>query len=187
MKRRSIIHWALAGLLTIVATVAARATVLVPADLGELVRGSQAVVHGRVVETRAVWADGRRRVDTLVTIEALGYFKGSFGPEVTFRVPGGQMGRYRSVMVGAPVFTEGDEVVLFLNARGPSVPYVLGLSQGVFRVIDDPQTSGKVVLPPPVIAGVSIEPVKRGDSARRPMSLERFGDEVRKLTGGGAR
>lgn len=187
VKPRSISHYAAAGLISLVAASAARATVLVPAELGDLVRGSQAVVHGRVVETRAVWADGRRRVDTLVTLEVLGYFKGNFGPDVTFRVPGGTIGRYRSVMIGAPVFNEGDEVVLFLGARGPSMPYVLGLSQGVFRVIDDPQKGGKIVLPPPLVVGVAVEPVRRGDTARRPMPLEGFGDEVRALAGGGAR
>lgn len=182
--------WRAQSLVTVGALVAAvsaaRATVILPADLGDLVRGSQAIVHGRVVEVRAVWADGRRRVETLVMLEAEDYLKGNFGETVTVRVPGGQIGRYRSVMVGAPVFTAGDEVVLFLSARGPSIPYVLGLSQGVFRVVDDPPTHGKLVMPPPVVAGVEARPVRRGDAARRPIPLERFSAEVRALAAGGA-
>ena len=171
----------------VAAVPAVRATVLVPADLGDLVRGSQAIVHGRVVDVTAEWADGRRRIDSLVTIEAEQYLKGDFGERVTFRVPGGRIGRYRSVMVGAPSFAEGDEVVLFLGASGPSIPYVLGLSQGVFRVIEDPQTNARLVVPPPVVAGVDVQPVRRGDSGRRPMPLDRFADEVRALASGGTR
>ena len=166
---------------------AARATVLVPAELGELVRESQAIVHGRVVDVTAVWADGRRRIDSLVTLEVDEYLKGDFGAQVTIRVPGGQIGRYRSVMVGAPSFAEGDEVVLLLGARGPSIPYVLGLSQGVFRVVEDPQTRARVVVPPPLAAGVDVQAVKRGDGARRPLPLDRFTADVRALVAGGPR
>ena len=165
-----------------------RATVLLPADLGVLVRGAQAVVHGRVTAVRAGWTDGRRRIDSFVTVTADEYFKGDFGPIVTFRVPGGQIGRYRSIMVGAPVFHEGDDVVLFLNARGPSIPYVLGLSQGVFRVVTDPRSSAPLVTPPALLAGTVETAVTRGDAARRPMPLAAFGAEVRRLAaGGGAR
>jgi len=160
------------------------ATVLLPADLGELVRGSQAIVHGRVTGVRAEWAGGRRRIDSFVTVEATEYFKGDFGRAVTFRVPGGEIGRYRSVTVGAPVFREGDEVVLFLGARGPSVPYVLGLSQGVFRVVADPATGRRLVTPPALVAGVEPAAVRRGEAGRRPIDLASFGDAVRGLAAG---
>jgi len=96
---------ALIGLLILeVAVAQVRATVLLPADLAALVRGSQAVVHGRVVNVRAAWADGRRRIESFVTVEVVEYFKGDLGGRVTIRVPGGQIGRYRSVTVGAPTF-----------------------------------------------------------------------------------
>ena len=38
--------------------------------------------------------------------------------ETVLRVPGGQVGRYRRLMVGARV-REGEEVVLFLKGRAP--------------------------------------------------------------------
>ena len=41
------------------------------------------------------------------------------------------MGRYRSVMPGAPAFTEGEEIVLFLTADAARTAHVLGLGQGV--------------------------------------------------------
>jgi hypothetical protein len=172
-------------MVVIAAGVATRATVLVPADLGELTRGSRAVLHGRVVEVQAQWTAGRRRIESLVTVAVVAYFKGELGRTVTFRVPGGQIGRYRSVTVGAPVFREGDEVVLFLAARGPSVPYVLGLSQGVFRVVSDPRTARRQVTPPALLAGDAAVAVVRGDVTRRPIDLALFGDAVRRLAAEG--
>jgi hypothetical protein len=52
-------------------------------------------------------------------------------------VPQGQVGRYRRILVGAPDFTVGEEVLLFLNARPPTIPTVFGLNQGVRRLRGD--------------------------------------------------
>ena len=78
----------------------AQATVVVPADLGELSRDALAIARGRVVALDARWTDDRRRVETLVTLEAESYLKGALGPVVQFRVPGGRLGRYRSIRRG---------------------------------------------------------------------------------------
>ena len=170
---------AFAAIVVVVSAAAARATVVLPADLSDLVQGSTAIVHGRVTDVRAEWADGRRRIDSYVTVAVATYLKGSLGPTVTFKVPGGEMGAYRSIMVGAPTFSAGEEVILFLGSRGPSVPYVLGLSQGVFRVIADPATSGRLVVPPALVAGEG--KVVRGDPARRTPTIEQFAADVRAL------
>ncbi|PYR26043.1 MAG: hypothetical protein DMF98_10240, partial [Acidobacteria bacterium] len=68
------------------------------------------------------------------TLEVERYLKGSLGDSLEFRVPGGEFGRFRSVVVGAPEFAVDERIVVFLGAKGPAIPYVLGLSQGVFRV-----------------------------------------------------
>jgi len=158
---------------------AARATVLIPADFPELVTGSRAIVHGRVVDVRAQTTGDRRSIETLVTLTAVEHLKGSLGPTVTFKVPGGQIGRYRRVLVGAPVFGRGDEVIVFLGGRGPSIPYLYGLSQGVFRVARGGD-GRDVVTPPPIMArGVGAERVVRGDPARRPVPVDEFARKVR--------
>jgi len=160
------------------------ATVVVPTDLGELSGDALVIARGRVVALDARWSGDRRRVETLVTLEAERYLKGAFGPVLQFRVPGGRIGRYRSVLVGAPEFLVGQRVVVFLGARGPAVPYVLGLGQGVFRVV--PGAGGWVVTPP-VILPASGGPARivRGDPARRPMPLADFESRVRALAGVG--
>jgi hypothetical protein len=156
----------------------AGATVYVPTDFREMVTLSRFIVHGRVVDVRSDPTPDRRTIVTHVTVAIADALKGTPGEEVTFRVPGGQVGRYRRIVVGAPQFERGDEVVLFLSARGPSIPYVFGLSQGVYRVS---RASGRaVVLPPAIMArGAQAERVVRGDPARRPLPLEDFARDVR--------
>lgn len=150
-----------------------RATTIVPADLTILVAESRAIVNGRVIQVRA-GVDGEGRIERLVTIGVSRYFKGDLGPEVTFKVPGGQVGRIRTVVVGAPEYEEGQDIVVFLGARGPSVPYVLGLGQGLFRVVFDAQTATRIVVPPPLEAGLVEQSVARGDTARRPLVFDAF-------------
>jgi hypothetical protein len=165
------------------------ATVLVPAEFHEIVNGSQVIVHGRVVDVQSDWTEDRFRIETMVTLEAGAYFKGGPGERVTFRVPGGTIGRYRSLMVGAPEFRVGDEVVMFLRSEGPSVPHVFGLSQGVFRIRRELRSGRRVVVPPALMASSDApQAVRRGAANRRPVPLETFRAQVRTaMNGGGVR
>ncbi|MEN3338432.1 MAG: hypothetical protein V7647_2108 [Acidobacteriota bacterium] len=166
--------------LVIVCASAVRATVLIPAEFREIVSGSEIIVYGRVVDVHAEWADDRRQIDTVVSLEAATYLKGGPGELVTFKVPGGQIGRYRNMMVGAPEFHTGEEAVVFLSARGPSVAHVFGLNQGVFRVHVDARTGARVVMPPVLMAtGDDPELVTRGAVDRAPLPLETFAATVR--------
>ena len=164
-------------------TARADATTLVPADLGELARDAGAIVRGRVTETAVQWTGDRRSIETVVTIETEASLKGSLGASVRFVVPGGSLGRYRRILVGAPEFSVGQHVVVFLGWRGPSFPYLLGLGQGVFRVEAD-RDRGWLVTPPPIVPPSSgTVGIVRGDPARRPMPLAEFEQRVRELAG----
>lgn len=161
-------------------TGAVGATVIIPAEFREIVGGSELIVVGRVVDVRAEWADGRRRIDSYVTMEVASTIKGRAAATVTFLVPGGRIGRYRSVMIGAPVFAPGDEAVLFLDATDSAVPYVFGLNQGVYRVRVDARSGDRMVVPPaPLARSASPEVVRRGSPLRRPLPLDAFTAEVR--------
>jgi hypothetical protein len=160
-------------------TRAVRATVLLPAEFREIVEGSHLIVYGHVSDAEPELSDDRKRIDTVVTFEVSTYLKGSAGATLTFRVPGGQIGRYRSVTVGAPVFQSGDEAVLFLRQPEAGVPHVFGLNQGVFRVQREARTERRMVMPPLMSRGEAPESVIRGARSRRPMSLEAFGAQVK--------
>src|SRR5262245_16900331 len=129
----------------LLATSAASATVIVPAEFSEIVQGSQIIAYARIVDARPEWVDGRRWIDTVVTADVVTYLKGGSDRTLTFKVPGGRLGRYRSVVVGAPVFAAGDEAILFLKTRGDELPDVFGLNQGVFRVVIDSRTGERMV------------------------------------------
>lgn len=174
----------IALLLTLPASL--RATVLVPIEFRELVTVSSTIVHGRVVDVRADWVDGRRAIDTFLTIDADEYLKGGPGETVTVRVPGGQMGRYRTIFVGAPEFQRGDEVILFLRGNVSSGAFIVGLSQGAFRVA--PDRSGRRMVTAPVLMGKpgdQHEAVLRGDVSRRPLAVDAFRDLVKRVMAGG--
>lgn len=172
----------LAVFLACSAGVVARATVLVPADLAELVSDATAIVHGRVVEVRAEWTAGRRGIESYVTLAAATYLKGDLGGRVTVRTPGGRLGAYRSIIVGGPTFREGDEVILFLGSRGPSFPFLVGFSQGVYRVLTDAETGQRTVIPPALLAPGG-EPLRlvRGDGRRPAPTIERFAADIRAI------
>lgn len=171
-----------AVLITIVLSLvsaASRATVVLPADLSELSRDAVAIARGRIVAVEPQWKDGRRGIETLVTLDTETYLKGGLGSVVQFRVPGGSLGRFRSIVVGAPQFAIGQRVILFLGSRGPTVPYVLGLSQGVFRLVQSAQGNW-IVTPPPIVPAAD-GPIVRGTLSVRPSLLADFERQVRAL------
>jgi hypothetical protein len=175
-------------LMLIVAALAgtgAGATVLVPADLGELSREADLVAHGRVVSVEARQSEESRRVERVITLEVEQVIKGGARQVVSFVSPGGELGRYRTVMVGAPEFVAGEEVVVFLRVAPGRGAHVLGLSQGVYRVA----TLGagqRLVLSPVVGEAHGHEPVRveRGVPGSRTMALADFVRAVRAAAGG---
>jgi hypothetical protein len=173
-------RFALLALLALV-PVALNATVILPIEFRELVTTTPVIVHGHVTDVRSALVDGRRSVETFVTVAADEYLKGDLGEHITFMVPGGEVGRYRTVFIGAPAFTTGDEVVLFLRTRRAALPFIVGLSQGAYRVVADRQTGRRMVTVPIVMGKEGSEPetVVRGAAARRPLPIEAFRAAVR--------
>lgn len=154
----------------------ARATVVAPLALDELVAGADVIAIGRVtylLERRA--ADGR--VETRVSMGAVTLLKGSSREAIEFSVPGGRVGRYRTIVPGAPALRERDEVAVFLRQPPSGSLVVVGFSQGVMPVLRDPVTSEALVMAPPS-SSPGVARVTRGDPGRRPVSLPAFAREI---------
>lgn len=163
----------LAFALTLLLHGSVSATTFAPTDFRDLVTGAAAIVHGRVMATRADWADGRAHIATFVTMEIEQYLKGDLGRSLEIRVPGGELGRYRDIVIGAPKLAIGDDVILFLSTRGGGRPHVFGLMLGVFRVRHD---GGQAfVSPAPAMAtdGTSRR-IVRGSRAQAPVAMASF-------------
>jgi len=62
---------------------------------------------------------------------------------------------------------------------GPSIPHVLGLNQGVFRLIR--AADGWIVTPPAALPAAGSVRIVRGDPSRRPLPLAEFEQRVRAL------
>src|SRR5262249_55709368 len=109
-------------------------------DVVALTRASQCVVRARVTSVSSQRSPSGR-ITTSVELEPWA------GPDVqTLRmfIPGGVVGEIGQRVEGAPSFAAGEEVVLFLAARGSSYQPV-GLGQGVWRV--DRSTGAELVRP----------------------------------------
>ena len=152
----------------------AGAITVAPLTFTELVHASALVLYVRVSDVRGQWTEDRQGIESVVTADVLSVFKGSPGATVTLTLPGGQVGRYRNVLPGAPSLSTGDLAVVFLTARGPRLPITTGLTQGVYRVTVDARTG--VVVAPPILdgAGDGNSRIVRGDPQRKPMGLAAF-------------
>ena len=157
-----------------------QAITLSPITFEQLVEEATAVVYARVSHVRGRWTADRRGIESVVTLDALRYLKGNLGEDVELRVPGGEAGGMLQVLPGAPVLREGDLVVAFLGARGPAMPTLVGLSQGLFRVAVDARSGTALVTPPPLKASVAGK-IVRGAAERRALTLDVFTTEVRSL------
>ena len=171
-------------LLVCVGVVPGRTTILAPMDLAELAAGARTIVYGRVVDTHAALIDGR--TETAVTLGVPAYLKGEGGREIRFSVPGGQIGRYRTVVVGAPVLRPGDEVVVFLRGDHSERLSVVGFSQGVLRVVRASAGATPMVLSPPFDRDGRARRVARGEATKRFVPLATLVEDVRLLTVGAA-
>lgn len=163
------------------ATLRVSATIVAPVDLSQLVRDAHTVVFGRVADVSCVHVAGRFS-DSLVTLTPVTVLKGEVGSAVVFRVPGGESGRFRTVVVGAPVLDEGDEVVVFLAGDPPRVPHLVGFSQGLLPVIRD--DAGRAILLVPPAAPSPGERVTTGGGAARVMTVPTFTEHVRAILDG---
>lgn len=118
----------------------ARATVMLEASIDDLARESDTVVLGKVRSTEGRLSGDGKRIFTYVTVEVAEAWKGEPGKTVEVRVPGGVHGEFGQIVQGAPRFTGGEEVVIFLRrvSAGSQLFQVSGLAQGKLRVEREP-------------------------------------------------
>lgn len=167
---------------------AAWATTLLRAGVPELTRVSDAIVRGRVLEQKSHWTGDGRQIVTDVQIQVDQALKGAPGQWVTVRQPGGQVGDIGQRVSGLATFRTGEEVVVFLQKRGP-VHVVAGLAQGKFHL--DRLQDGSVRATPDSTAGAEvIDPRshQKVTPARSPVALGQLEAEIQKaLQPAGAR
>ena len=151
------------------------ASLIIPAGFREIVSEAGTIVRGRVTDVRAIDA-GDNGIETIATVAVDSLLKGPPIQFVAVRVPGGVIGRYRQVMVGAPTLRVGQHAVFFLKRGADDAWRPIGLTQGIYRVQADPVTR-RLVVQPPVVAGLTAAaagPIARGDARRKSMAVTEF-------------
>jgi hypothetical protein len=159
------------------------ATEIVPMDFREAVADASLIVRGHVTDVRGIAEP--TGVSTVVTVAVDLVLKGQAEDFISVRVPGGTIGRYRYVFVGAPTFSVNEQAV-FLLKRGPdNALRPVGLSQGIYEV-RAASGGGPPVIAPPLVAPhtASTGQVVRGDSRRKLMSVGEFESLVRLVMAG---
>ena len=112
----------------------ASATTMLRADLPELARTADTIVHGTVRRVESRWSGDGRRIVTDVEIQVSEALKGQASGSVLVTQPGGRVGDIGQKVSGLASFTPGEEVVLFLERRGPEAFRVAGMAQGKYQV-----------------------------------------------------
>jgi hypothetical protein len=188
MSRSARWVWAVMALGVCVA-VTAGASTLLPADFRVTVTDATVIVRGRVTDVRAVRSLSGE-VETVATVAVEATLKGDARTFVSMRLPGGVIGRYRTVMPGAPRVEVGEAGVFFLKAAPGGSLWPVGLSSGIYRVSSG---DGRPMVTPPVLPGVTTAAtgvVRRGDTRRTRLPLSEFESLVALVlngTRGGAR
>ena len=155
------------------------ATVTVPTEFREIVADASVILRGHITDIRAS-VEPDRGVETVGTIGVDEVLKGTPGEFISIRVPGGTVGRYRWIMVGAPSLQLGDQGLFFLKQDAAGAWRPVGLAMGIYR-IQLKLGTGPLVIDPALASGLTTPagPVVRGSAARRWLALPEFESLVR--------
>lgn len=169
---RSFSSWVFA-LVTICGTTLL-ATVTDPLTLRQLAADATLIVRGSVTDVRAFSVPGRG-IESVVTVAVERVIKGASEPFIAVRVPGGVVGRYRRITIGAPALRINHQAVFFLKRGADNAWRPVGMSAGVVYVRTEPAT-GRRLVAPVIVQGYTAPAgtVVRGDDRRRSLSVDEF-------------
>lgn len=117
-----------------------------PLSIRELALMADTVVIGRIALLRPDAGTTEAGIATRIVVDVEQVLKGTAGPAVTLVQPGGERGGVVATVGGAPSFTAGEHVLLFLTRRPDGALRVAHLYQGKFSIEADPATGASRVL-----------------------------------------
>jgi hypothetical protein len=163
--------------------VSLQATTLQKLTVDEMIAQSTAIVHVKV--TSAAPAMRGRNIYTFYQFQTIETLKATASAQTQVAVPGGVTGGIRQMVAGAPTLTIGGEYVIFLWTGSSGLTQVIGLSQGLFSVVQD--SAGNAVLVRS--SAVSATTVNKAGQVVNPesvtVSLTALKAEIQKVLGAG--
>jgi hypothetical protein len=149
---------------------------MVPLDLKALSQRAERVVYASVESSESHWTQNHDAIYTDVHLRVKRVYKGADreGDLVVVRREGGTVDGIGMRVFGAPVFTPGEEAVVFMETRG-TASWVVGMAQGKLRVVTRADGT-KVAMPPEVR---SIHFVNGQPAPAEPRALETIERDIR--------
>lgn len=136
------------------------------------VTGSAPVLRGSTIYTQYQFTV----LETLKT--------GQNGALSSVSVPGGAMNGIRQMVVGAPPLVSGQQYVIFLWTSKSGLTQVIGLSQGLFSVMQDASGNAVLVRPAATVSMVDQNGAPVSDSLVS-MTLAALRTEIQTVLGAG--
>lgn len=111
-------------------------------DVGDLTQRADLILEAQVLSMQAL-EDPDGRIETEFLLEVADTFQGEDMALRAVRLPGGILSDGRGMLLaGMPGLEQGERVLLFLTAPGEAgLRMPVGLAQGKFRVVENPQGS----------------------------------------------
>jgi len=117
-----------------------QATSVTELTFNDLVSQADVIAVGTVTEIREQYDEAKKAPLTLVTVANLTTLKGSPGNSFTLEFLGGKMPNGLVMTIpGVPQFTVGEKIVVFCAGNRRDFCPLVGIWQGVLRVMTDPQ------------------------------------------------
>ena len=125
------------------------ATTVIPPDFSTLVDRAELIVTGKVLSSRAEWANqgGARCIVTTVAFEVESTHKGQALARVELRFLGGTVGGTTMEVQGVPKFNVGERSILFVENNGRQFCPLVGVYHGKLLVARDAGTGREILLP----------------------------------------
>lgn len=169
---------------------ASSATEIIHLDTRALVLQSSDIVVGHVQSTRSYWNASHTKIFTDVTVGVAEALKGGAGSQLTLTQLGGVVGAVRYNVPLSPVFTPGEDALLFVWRGHSGRAQVNGLSQGKFEIRTDAATGRRTVqraLPGLAVSDArSLRLVPEGERAPE-IPLDDMTGEIRRVLAEGGR
>ncbi len=143
------LHWVFLWLLwPLLLPAAVYGTTVVPPSFDELVEKADVIFEGEVIAKKSMWAGEKetRRIKTDYTFQVMDILKGTVPAVYTLEVLGGTVGDTTLTVEGAPQFSPGERVLLFVTQNGIQYVPLVGIMHGHYRFQNgEPATPGVVV------------------------------------------
>jgi hypothetical protein len=146
----------------------------------DLIAGARAIVIGRVLSVACLLDEDEDRIFTYVTLRVEETLKGEIGSRrIVLKEEGGEVAGQGSIIFGAPQFSCGERVFLYLDTRPDGSLRVHQMSFGKLSVVEDPGGRQTVVRSEPGCGAIVNRTPRHSHSLDSPSDDTELADYIR--------